>query len=302
MKRGDVAAIGECMVELSPRPGGLYGLGFGGDTLNTSIYLARLGVAVDYLTALGDDPFSEDMLSSWTAEGVGTGAVRRKPGRLPGLYLIQTDGTGERRFHYWRDQAPARELFAESGSPDLTGYRWIYLSGISLSLYGEAGRKRLHETIDAARAAGARVAFDLNYRPRGWPSASAAAAAMDAMLSRCDLALPSLDDAIALYGSGQARALLDRFRALGPGEVVLKQGPGAALLANGETTAEVPAAPVATVVDTTAAGDSFNAGYLAARIAGASPVDAAVSGHRLAAAVIGHPGAIIPRAAMPAAR
>lgn len=300
MKRGEVAAIGECMVELSPRPGWLYGLGFGGDTLNTAVYLARLGVAVDYLTALGDDPFSDDMLTAWASEGVGTAAVRRRPGRLPGLYLIQTDSGGERRFHYWREQAPARELFAGPDVPDLSGYRWIYLSGISLSLYGPEGRERLHGAVDNARAAGARVAFDLNYRPRGWPSAQAAAAAMDALLGRCDLALPSLDDARALYGDGSAGDLLRRFRALGASEVVLKQGPAPALLAWGEEMAEIPAAPVAATVDTTAAGDSFNAGYLAARLAGQAPANAASAGHRLAAAVIGHPGAIIPRAAMPA--
>jgi 2-dehydro-3-deoxygluconokinase len=52
-------------------------------------------------------------------------------------------------------------------------------------------------------------------------------------------------------------------------------------------------------VDTTAAGDSFNAGYLAARIGGASPIDAARAGHRLAGIVIMTPGAIIAREAMP---
>lgn len=300
MNRGEVVAIGECMVELSPRASGLYGLGFGGDTLNTAVYLARLGVAVDYLTALGDDPFSDDMLAAWASEGVGTAAVRRQAGRLPGLYLIQTDSRGERRFHYWREQAPARELFAGPDVPDLSGYRWIYLSGISLSLYGPEGRERLHAAVDGARAAGARVAFDLNYRPRGWPSAQAAAAAMDALLRRCDLALPSLDDARALYGDDTAGDLLRRFRALGPSEVVLKQGAGPALLLWDAETAEIPATPVAATVDTTAAGDSFNAGYLAARLAGRAPADAATAGHRLAAAVIGHPGAVIPRAAMPA--
>lgn len=299
MQHSDVASIGECMVELSPRPGGLFGLGFGGDTLNTAVYLARLGVAVDYLTALGDDPFSDAMLSAWAAEGVGTGAVQRLPGRLPGLYMIQTDSQGERRFHYWRDRAPARELFAGDAVPDLTGYRWIYLSGISLSLYGADGRERLHQALDAARGGGARIAFDLNYRPRGWPSPAAAAAAMDALLRRCDLALPSLDDALALYGTLQAEALLDRFRALGVGEVVLKQGAGPARLSWDEAQAEVPATMVQAPVDTTAAGDSFNAGYLAARLGGADPQAAAVAGHRLAAAVIGHPGAIIPRPAMP---
>src|SRR5881392_4089221 len=106
-----VASIGECMIELKQAAGGLLSRGYGGDTLNTAVYLARLGVAVDYVTALGDDPLSGGMLAGWRAEGVGTGLVARVPGRLPGLYLIQTDPAGERRFLYWRDRAPARELF-----------------------------------------------------------------------------------------------------------------------------------------------------------------------------------------------
>jgi 2-dehydro-3-deoxygluconokinase len=64
---------------------------YGGDTLNTAIYLARLGVAVDYVTALGDDPWSDEMIAGWAAEGVGTEQVARVPGRVPGLYIIQTD-------------------------------------------------------------------------------------------------------------------------------------------------------------------------------------------------------------------
>src|SRR5262249_42921293 len=106
-----VASLGECMVELSPRPGGLYGLGFGGDTLNTAVYLARLGIAVDYVTVMGDDSFSDRLVTAWAEEGVGTAMVARVPGRMPGLYVIETDDRGERRFHYWRDRAPARELF-----------------------------------------------------------------------------------------------------------------------------------------------------------------------------------------------
>ncbi|WP_119422371.1 sugar kinase [Desertibaculum subflavum] len=293
-----IASIGECMVELSPRQGGLFGLGFGGDTLNTAIYLARLGQTVDYLTALGDDPISDRMLAAWAAEGVGTSQVRRMPGRLPGLYLIETDDKGERRFHYWRDRAPARELFADE-PPDLAPYDLIYLSGITLAIYGEAGRARLFDALDAARARGARIAFDTNYRPRLWADASAARAAMEAMLVRTDIALPGFDDACAIWGQGDAASHRARFRALGAAEVVLKQGPEPALIASVEGEVAVRADHVGRVVDSTAAGDSFNAGYLAARLAGASPVEGARRAHHLAAAVIGHPGAIIPRAAMP---
>src|SRR5438874_12313443 len=102
-----VACIGECMVELSEQPDGSLSRGFGGDTLNTAVYLARLGVAVDYVTALGDDPWSGEMLAAWHAEGIGTGLIVRVPGRLPGLYLISTDADGQRRFSYWRHSSPA---------------------------------------------------------------------------------------------------------------------------------------------------------------------------------------------------
>ena len=78
-----IASIGECMIELSQAAGGLLSRSYGGDTLNTAVYLARLGVAVDYVTALGDDPWSDEMVSAWRAEGVGTGHVVRVPGRLP---------------------------------------------------------------------------------------------------------------------------------------------------------------------------------------------------------------------------
>src|SRR6478609_2174827 len=153
-----VACIGECMVELREMADGRFARGYGGDTLNTAVYLARLGVAVDYVTALGDDPWSDEMAAFWAAEGVGIGRVARLPGRMPGLYIIQTDARGERRFLYWRDSAPARDLFDASETvaivEALAGYDLLYFSGITLSLYGEAGRARLSAVLDRARAAG----------------------------------------------------------------------------------------------------------------------------------------------------
>ena len=83
----------------------------GGDTFNTAVYMARAGIDVAYATALGDDPYSDGIVSMAAAEGIGTDLILRVPGRLPGLYMIETDPKGERRFRYWRDEAPARELF-----------------------------------------------------------------------------------------------------------------------------------------------------------------------------------------------
>jgi 2-dehydro-3-deoxygluconokinase len=243
------------------------------------------------------------MLAAWRDEGVGTGLVVRMPGRLPGLYMIEVDERGERRFHYWRQNAPARELFAlpetERIVAALAGYDLIYLSGISLSLYGEQGRAALFEGLDRARRRGGRIAFDSNYRARSWHSADVARAAIAEMLKRVDIALTGLDDERALFGDADCPGTARRLRAAGVTEIVVKHGDAGAYVAAAGVDRMVAAEPVARAVDTTAAGDSFNAGYLAARLAGSTPLDAARVGHHLAAAVIQHPGAIMPRAAMP---
>ena len=298
-----VACIGESMVELSEHPDGTLSRAFGGDTLNTALYLARLGVAVDYVTALGDDPWSDAMMEAWGREGIGLARVRRLPGRMPGLYIIRTDASGERSFHYWRESAAARDLFSEPGSAAtraaIEAYDVVYLSGISLSLYGEAGRAALTETLAALRARGGRVAFDTNYRPRGWPDRAEARTVFRAALAQADLIFASVEDLDWLYGEGGADEVLRHRRRA---EIVLKEsGIGAPVVRvlHRDSDARIPAAPVARVVDTTAAGDSFAAGYLAARLGGLDPDRAAAMAHRLAGVVVGHRGAVIPRDAMP---
>ena len=296
------ASIGECMVEFHRRPDGSYGRGFGGDTLNVALYLARLGIATDYVTLLGDDGLSQEMVDAWAGEGVGTGLVGRVPGRLPGLYLIETDAKGERTFLYWRSAAPVRDLISLRGdalAADLAGHDLIYLSGITLSLFDPAGRERLVAILALSRQRGARVAFDGNYRPRGWPDAATARTAFTSVLRETDIALPTFDDEAALFGDASPEATIERLRSAGVGEIAVKRGEQPCLVASGEATTPVSIAQPVTPVDTTAAGDSFNAGYLAARLGSATAVAAAEQGHRLASAVIRHRGAIIPREAMP---
>ena len=292
-----VACIGECMVELRETADGTLRRGHGGDTLNTAVYLARLGVTTDYVTALGDDGWSEEMLASWRAEGVGTGLVRRVSGHLPGLYIIQTDVTGERRFLYWRDSAAARRLFElpqqEALLSALAGYDLLYASGISLSIYPPAGREALFSAMAAVRARGGRVAFDTNFRPRAWPDLTLARSLFRDAFGRADVVFASEEDLEHLFGAA-GEAEFERYAE--KAERVLKLRRPAVRLCGSE---EIEAEAVRHVVDTTAAGDSFAAAYLAGRLRGDGPGAAARAGHRLAGVVIGHPGAIVPREAMP---
>lgn len=296
-----VACIGECMVELKEAPGGLYWRGFGGDTLNTAVYLARLGVAVDYITALGDDLLSDEMIAGWQAEGVGTAKVARLAGKLPGIYLIATDARGERRFFHWRESAAARSLLdlpeSESLLQSLPTYDLVYFSAITLSIFSGAARTRLLAALREARARGTRIAFDTNFRARGWPDLDVARAAFRAAFETADIALASTEDLLPLYPGASTDALL---ATISSGEVVLKLAEPASLVRFEGGVRRIDARPLTTaVVDTTAAGDSFAAAYLAARLAGAAPEEAACAGHRLASRVVCHPGAIIPRSAMP---
>jgi 2-dehydro-3-deoxygluconokinase len=301
-----VASIGECMIELRHRSATELDLAYGGDTLNTAVYLARLtgerDVRVDYVSALGDDAYSDGMLAMWQGERIGTDLVARLPRRLPGLHTIRTDAQGERSFTYWRSASAARDMLrgerAEQVAAALAGYDLLYLSGITLSILDPAQRAALLALADAVRAQGGRVAFDGNYRPVGWPDPAAARAAFEEMLARVDIALPTLDDEQALFGVTDARESAERLHRQGVAEVAVKLGQRGCSLSSAEFTGAIPAEPVDAVVDSTAAGDSFNAGYLAARLLGAEPARAARLGNRLAARVIGYPGAIIPAAAM----
>jgi 2-dehydro-3-deoxygluconokinase len=298
-----VACIGECMIEVSDLGGGAARLGYGGDTLNAALYLARLGVAVDYHTALGDDPYSARMLGAWQAEGIGTADVECVRDALPGLYLVETDARGERSFRFWREQSAARRLAELPGWPQralrLAACEWLYFSAITLSILGPMGRERLWEAVTAARAHGAKVVFDSNYRPRGWPDARSAREAVVRTLPLVDLALPTFEDESALFGDDDPLHTLERLARAGVPRAVVKCGPQPCFVRDHGRVERVPAQAVGRVVDTTAAGDSFNAGLLAALLGGATLTDSAHAGHRLAAAVIQHRGAIIPREAMP---
>ena len=300
-----IAIVGEAMIELSPAgPVDTLRIGVAGDTFNAGVYMSRLlrgrGAQVAYVTLLGDDAQSDRIANAMQAEGIDTALVGRVPGAMPGLYLIELDAKGERSFSYWRAHSAARQLFAPGTNvrpDDLAGFDVVFLSAITLAILGQPARDALHDWAQGFRAAGGRIAFDSNYRPRLWPDLATAQREVARFWGITDIALPSVDDEMALFGDADADAVIARLRGLGVSQGALKCGADGPVALDGSGI-RLDAAPVTSVVDTTAAGDSFDAGFLAAFLSGASVLDAMQAGHTLACRVIGHRGAIIPQDAM----
>lgn len=297
-----IACLGECMVEFSPHGNDTYARGFAGDSLNTAIYLQRAlssqPVTISYVTALGPDPLSDAIKTFIADENIDTSLTGAVADKRPGLYTIDLDASGERSFSYWRSDSAAKKLFSgglteEQQQRLISEFDLIYFSGISIAILEPECRVKLLETLAAARHHGAKIAFDSNYRPALWESESVAREVMAECLAVSDIALMTFDDEAMLHGDSTPEVTMSRLKEAGIPEIVVKDGSRGCMVYSPDFEGNVSTVKVDNVVDTTSAGDSFNAGYLAKRVCGSSENDAAAFAHQLAGTVIQYKGAII---------
>ncbi|MGD9477609.1 sugar kinase [Shinella sp. G-2] len=300
---GRLLAIGECMVELMQAEGGLMRKSFAGDTFNTAYYARQFLPAdwsVEYLSAVGKDMISDEMLAFMEGHGIGTDHVARIDGRSPGLYMIHLKD-GERSFSYWRSVSAAK-LLARDGDrlrAAIEASDIIVFSGITLAILPAEDVETLLAELRRAKAAGKRVVFDPNIRPRLWDDADRMRAAITEGARAATLVMPSLDDEVTHFGDAGLDETVARYRALGVDGLVVKDGAEGATLVFAENRDHVPSARVEKIVDTTSAGDSFNGGFLARLATGASPTQAARFAADVAAAVIQHHGALVAKDKLP---
>jgi 2-dehydro-3-deoxygluconokinase len=300
---GRLLAIGECMVELMQADGGLMRKSFAGDTFNTAYYARQFLPAdwsVDYLSAVGTDMISDEMLAFMQSHDVGIDHVARIEGRSPGLYMIHLKD-GERSFSYWRSVSAAK-LLARDGDRlrgAIEACDIVVFSGITLAILPAEDIETLLAELRRARAAGKRVVFDPNIRPRLWDDAEYMRATITEGARAATLVMPSLDDETTHFGDASLEETIARYRALGVVDLVVKDGSDGATLVFGDKRSHVPSAKVEKIVDTTSAGDSFNGAFLARLATGASPEEAARFAADVAAAVIQHHGALVARERLP---
>jgi 2-dehydro-3-deoxygluconokinase len=297
-----IVCIGECMVELRAVGEDTFARSYAGDVYNTAVYLKRSlpAAQVQFLTAAGDDAASNAMRRVWSAHGIDDALAFSVAGGSTGLYLIETDALGERSFQYWRSHSAARRwltLLQERGESRLFGADIVYLSGISLAILNPDQRAAAIELLRRVRTHGVRIAFDPNVRLRLWQSPQEASLCIRAAISVCDIVLPSAEDLAWLFGADEPKRYMDLLTGMGVSEIALTLGADGCAIALGETRTQLPGPRVDSVVDTSGAGDAFNGVYLANRLQGRSPRQAAEHALLVAARVVRHAGAIIPASA-----
>lgn len=308
-----IGFIGECMIELKQNVSGIQ-QHFSGDVLNTAVFFQRQltssNIEAQFISAIGKDRFSRAMLEFWQREGLDCDHVLQVDNKLPGLYFIQVDERGERSFNYWRNDSAAKVMFSQVGSRQLLDHistlDGVYLSGITLAILTPNDRERLFDALAQLKRNQGKIYFDNNFRPALWldklgfekqgpdnlqfdnkrPKMEHAVAAYDRIMTQCDMAFLTADDEAALYGTKTIGEIFNRIESFEIPEVVIKCGADPACIQVGKDRLTVSAEKVSTVVDTTAAGDSFSAAYLAARLQGQTPQQSAQAGHKLAAQVI----------------
>jgi len=285
------------MVEMAPTGDGTFAMGFAGDTLNTAWYARKClpsNWTVGYCTAVGEDKVSDQMLTFLDGSGLDTSTIQKRDDRTVGLYMIQLKD-GERSFAYWRSQSAARCLAADPAHLEkaLGAAGLIYFSGITLAILPAEDRSVFLEALRKARAGGARVAFDPNLRPRLWEDADTMRASVTEAAGLCDFVMPSFEDELAHFSDPTPEVSADRYLAAGAGMVVVKNGPEEVICATSDSRQTFQPRPVTGIVDTTAAGDSFNAAFLAEYLTGGDVAASVDAGAGLAGRVIQHRGALV---------
>ncbi|WP_423187320.1 sugar kinase [Alishewanella sp. d11] len=295
-----IVIMGECMVELFQLVENVYHQAFAGDVFNTAVYLKRCceqPVEVQFFTAVGTDLISDKLVRAVEREKIDTSLILRTKSARPGLYMINTDAFGERSFVYWRDTSAAKQVLqlaaAQNVYEQIAGADMFFFSGITLAILSDQDREDLFALVRSLKAAGSQIIFDPNYRPALWPNAEAAKTAFVRAYQLADVAMPGLDDHKVLFGAVSTEQVVAQLAELGVAEIIVKNGKEGISGRYQQQDFSALAHPVKKVVDTTAAGDSFNGGYLAARLGGIAPQYAVKFAARLAGFVVEHTGAIV---------
>ena len=288
----DVLCLGEPLLEFNQIKEGnkkTYSSGYGGDTSNTAISIARQGMSVGFISKVGKDQFGWELLELWKREKVDYSHVSIHPEAPTGIYFVTHDADGH-HFTYYRSGSAACQMPPlDVPKDDLSQTRILHLSAITQAI-SVSSCETAFAAIHQARKNGVKVSYDTNLRLKLW-SLDRARDVINRTVPMCDVIMPSLEEATSLTGLVDPEEITDYFFELGAKMVVLKQGSHGARVSDGKENLNIPGHKVK-AIDATGAGDTFDGAFLSEWIRKDDPFSAAEYANAAAALSTTNYGAV----------
>jgi len=273
----DIAIIGECLIELSAN-GSLADTStlnkyFGGDTVTTAVAIARLGGNVTYLTKVGNDGFSEFILSALQKENIDTSLITTND-EQNGMYIVSHTLDKKEVLYYKRKTAATKLSIEDINEDTIKKLKLVYSTGVVQSL-SASSRELIRETFSLAKENDVLTAYDPNYTSC-FMNSSDTKEYFEEIVDFTDIIFLSLkNDATKLYDFTSIDKVMNYFWDRGVKIVVIKSH-----IDNGYYTGYkgdisfTEFYNTQRAIDVTASGDVFNGGFLYALTNGYTPADA----------------------------
>jgi 2-dehydro-3-deoxygluconokinase len=260
-----------------------YSLAVAGAEFNVAVGLARLDHKVTYFTKLGNDPFGKLVTNVINKNQIGTEFIQYSEERTTGFMLKSMVSSGDPEIFYYRKNSAASTLStADIDQIDLSGHRFLHLTGI-LPALSTSTREAVFYLIEKARKHDLFISFDPNLRPQLWESKEYMISTINKLASMSDIVFPGENEGEILCGSKDPQKISEFYHNLGVKAVVTKLGSNGAFVSDENGEVLIPGFPVKKVIDTVGAGDGFAAGVISALMEELPLSDAVLRGNAIGA-------------------
>lgn len=291
-----ICSIGECMIELTNIDNKKYSLSVAGDTLNFCFYLNKELFKVFYFTAIGNSDISKEALIFFQKNNINTQLVHKDLSNEIGLYIIKNKKSGEKKFYYWRDNSAAKyylnNLKLKKIYKKIYNFDFLYLTGITLSLIEKKNLNNLIDFINFCKSKNCKIIFDLNLRIKRWNKKDLLSF-FKKILLKVDILFASGEDIKLWKGNDNIITFLNIIKKNKISHGIYRKNAKYNYSFLNKNKYVVQNKILNKVVDTSGAGDGYNAAYLNNFIQTNDPKKALKAASKIGAKIIMKKGAIV---------
>ena len=292
----NVCSIGEAMIEISNIKNSLYNQSFAGDTLNFCNYLDKKKLNAFFLSAIGKSEINQSLLDFIKSKNISTKYIKQINQFEVGLYLIKNKDNGEKQFFYWRDESAAKQYFNNIDFlnlyKELKNFDYIYFSGITLSIIHISKLNNFIKLLKLFKSKKIKIVFDFNIRPSRWNKKNLNIF-LDSVLKFVDICFLSGEDMNYWKNKNDIKSYEQIVRKYKLKHSIFRKNAKFTYVFLNKTRYVFKNKLLKRVVDTSGAGDGFNAAYLSNFIVNNDPLLALKAGSSLGSKIVMKKGAIV---------